>query len=143
MPYKDRGESQSSGKELLEEFEATQKALDLVEYNQFLSLKFIGKSLGGIIFSNYLANSSIEIQTKSSLTILGYIFGDAVLPTHVSDIKIIQGENDKYGVPEQIINEIKSSDNKNIKFIVIKDADHSYRNASKEPEFQEEAIGLL
>ena len=143
MPYKDRGESQSSGKELLDELGATQKAIDFVDYNQFTSLRFIGKSLGGIIFSNYLNQAPKEIQNKSSITVLGYIYGDAVIPAHIKNMTIIQGEYDKYGTPDQIQTEIVNSKNPSIKLVIIDKADHSYRDIDKNPTYQDEAIERL
>jgi predicted alpha/beta-hydrolase family hydrolase len=143
MPYKDRGENQSSGKELKEELEAVQKALEFVRYQDFKKLHFIGKSLGGIIFSRYLQQQPTELQSKSDLTILGYIYGDTVTPEAVTQINIIQGEKDKYGTPEQLQEEIDKSAVKNITLNLVEGADHSYRNSNKEPEFQDRAIELI
>jgi predicted alpha/beta-hydrolase family hydrolase len=143
MPFKDRGEKQSSGKELREELEALQTALDFVNYQNFEKLEFIGKSLGGIIFSRYLAGQPIELQSKSKLTILGFIVGDAVIPASIAEFNLIQGEYDKYGSPEQVQELIDQSSVENKDLQIIKGADHSYRNKLKEPVFQDEVIGLI
>lgn len=143
MPYKNRGESQSSGKDLIEELEATQKALDFVNFNQFESYHFIGKSLGGIIFSSYLNKQSIEIQQKSELTILGFIFGDVIIPQYINSINIIQGEFDKYGNIVQLQNLLGLSNVVKKTLSVIENADHSYRDVNKKPIFQEQAIEAI
>jgi alpha/beta superfamily hydrolase len=143
MLFKDRGESQSSGKELKEELAALQSALEFVNYKEFERLHFIGKSLGGIIFSQFLKQQPTDLQSKSRLTILGYIYGDAVIPPAISGINIIQGENDKYGTPEQVQSELEKSGVANKVLNIVKGADHSYRNTQKEPEFQDKAVELI
>lgn len=143
MPYKDRGENSSSGPELLEELNATKQALEFVEYNNFSSLKFIGKSLGGIIFSKFLEQANTEVKSKSSLTILGFIYAETVIPSGTLGVTIIQGEFDKYGTVVKIQEEINKTENSNVKLIVIENADHSYRDGNNQPIYQDGVIELI
>lgn len=143
MPFKDRGESQSSGKELKEELEALQQLLDFTHYREFEKIHFIGKSLGGIIFSQFLSKQPANFQSRSDLTILGYIYTDTVIPDSIASINIIQGEYDKYGTREQLQQELDKSPVKNKLLNLVKGADHSYRNSNKEPEFFGEAVELI
>ncbi len=143
MPFKDRGESQSSGKKLKEELTTLQSALEFFNYQNFQKLHFIGKSLGGIIFSQFLKRQPANLQSKSQLTVLGYIYGDVIIPDLINRIHIIQGEYDKYGNLEQLQEEIYKSQVSNKLLSVVEGADHSYRNANKEPVFQDKAIELI
>ena len=140
MPFKDRGESQSSGKELNEELEALRTALEFVDCKSFSSLYFIGKSLGGIILSRYLDTNNFTPDIEINLCILGFIVGDTIIPNHINTIKVIQGEFDKYGNPNDVNSILNQSQIKNKELHIIKQADHSYRNSNKEPEYYKKAI---
>lgn len=50
---------------------------------------------------------------------------------------------DKFGNIEVVKNDLKDAVSKNINYFEIKNADHSYRNESKEPIFEDEAIEVL
>lgn len=143
MPYFERGDSSSSGKETPEEVETIYKFLRAnIDLSLFSSVRIIGKSLGGIIASNFLVkhrNMFENIDMK--LYILGYIQGDVNISGLIFDTYIIQGEFDKYGKLPEIKNELKEFEN--INHIEILGADHSYRNAVKEPVYQQEVIDLI
>lgn len=140
MPFKDRGESQSSGQELKEELEALSKALEFVDYKSFTSLYFVGKSLGGIILSRFLDNDNSMPDIEINFCVLGFITGDTIIPRNINSIKIIQGEFDKYGSLNDVNSNMNRSKIKNKELHIIKHADHSYRNSNKEPEYYNEAV---
>jgi len=143
MPFKVRGENSSSGSELLEELEAVKQAMKLVNLFEYDSIDFIGKSLGGIIFSKFLNNQNVNFQTKTSLTILGYIYGDVEINNYSGKLFVIQGENDKYGSKQDIEKDLDNSVSNDKSLLIIPNADHSYRNENKEPIFQTEVVKLL
>lgn len=143
FPYFERGEDQSSGPELKEELETLQAVLNECKAKEYQQIRLIGKSLGAIIASYYLKSSPKEEQSKYSIIVFGYVTGSIDLKSFQGNIDIIQGEKDKFGNIEIIKNNLKDSVSKNINYFEIKNADHSYRNESKEPVFEDEAIGVF
>lgn len=143
FPYFERGEEQSSGPELKEELETLQSVLDECKAKEHKYIRLIGKSLGAIIASYYLKALTKEEQSKYSVIVFGYVTGNIDLKTFDGKIDIIQGEKDKFGNIEAIKNDLKDAVSKNINYFEIKNADHSYRNESKETIFEGEAIELF
>jgi predicted alpha/beta-hydrolase family hydrolase len=143
MPFKDRGENSSSGSELLEELDAVNRAMEMANFFEYDRIDFIGKSLGGIIFSKFLNSQNVNFQTKTSLTILGYIYGDVEINNYSGKLFVIQGENDKYGSKQDIEKDLNNSISKDKNLIIIPNADHSYRNENKEPVYQRVAVEML
>ncbi len=143
MPFKDRGENSSSGPELLEELQVVEQAMKLVNLFEYESIDFIGKSLGGIILSKFLNSQDKSFQTKTSLTILGYIYGDVEINNYSGKLVVIQGENDKYGDKKEIHNDLGKCISKDKSLVIIPNADHSYRNKNKEPVYQSEVVEMI
>jgi len=143
MPFKDRGENSSSGPELLEELEAVKQAIKLVNLSEYESIDFMGKSLGGIIFSKFLNNQDRSFQAKTSLTILGYIYGDVEINNYAGKLTVIQGEKDKYGSKEDIEKDLGNCISLDKNLVIVPNADHSYRNEHREPVYQDSVIDLL
>ena len=143
MPFKNRGENSSSGPELLEEIKCVEQIMTLLNSFQYEKIDFIGKSLGGIIFSKFLNNQNLEFQTKTSLTILGYIYGDVEISNYAGKISVIQGENDKYGSEQDILNDFDNCISEDKSLAIVASADHSYRDERKEPIYQSEVLELL
>lgn len=143
MPFKDRGENSSSGPELLEELEVVKQAMKLVNLFEYESIDFVGKSLGGIIFSKFLNSQDTNFQAKTSLTVLGYIYGDVEINNYIGKVNIIQGENDKYGSKQDIEKDLDSCISNDKSLLIIPNADHSYRNENKEPIYQDSVVDLL
>lgn len=144
-PFYERAESRSS-KNFREEIENIQDILNLINYNEYRQIKFIGKSLGGIISSYYLSQIDKKDIKKYSLVVLGYDIGYIDLSTFTGDIQIIQGEFDRFGNIEKVKKDIKDKDaeSKNIIYNEIKGADHSYRNyQTGELDFEDYAISLI
>lgn len=141
FPYFERGEENSSGPELKEESETLQNILDFVNYKEYSKVRLVGKSLGGIVASNYIQNLSEEEAERFSVVILGYVTGDVKLKNFSGSITVIQGEKDKFGGIEVVKEDLKDAVSKDIKYLEIEGADHSYRNPeTKEPLFEDNAI---
>jgi predicted alpha/beta-hydrolase family hydrolase len=137
FPYCERGEEASSGPELKEEVEALRQVISSLQ-NDGYKITIIGKSLGGIVASFYLDQYPSE---DIELIVLGYVVGDVKDEAAAPNLKaIIQGENDRFGSPADVKSALGVT---KAKIITIKDADHSYRNVKKEPQFQDEAIAEL
>jgi predicted alpha/beta-hydrolase family hydrolase len=143
FPYFERGEEQSSGPELKEEIETLQLVLDQCNANKYKHIRLIGKSLGAIIASYYLKSLPKLEQTRYSVVVFGYVTGSIDLKDFEGEINIIQGQNDKFGNIEVVKDDLKDPASKNINYFEIKGADHSYRNESKEPVFENDAIEIF
>ena len=143
LPYFARGDEHSSGPELKEELETLQSVLNECKSKEYKYIRLIGKSLGAIIASYYIKSLSKEEQLKYSVIVFGYATGSIDLKSFEGKINIIQGEKDKFGDIETVKNDLKESVSKNINYFEIKNADHSYRNESKEPIFEDEAIEVF
>jgi predicted alpha/beta-hydrolase family hydrolase len=143
FPYFERGEEQSSGPELKEELETLQSVLNECKAKEYKHIRLIGKSLGAIIASHYLKSLSKDEQSKYSIVVFGYVTGSIDLKSFEGKIDIIQGEKDKFGNTEVVKNDLKTAVSKDINYFEIKNADHSYRDESKEPVFEGEAIDIF
>ncbi len=144
FPYYERGEESSSGPELKEELNALQNILDYSRYKEYKHVRLIAKSLGGIVASYYLSNLSQKDMNNFSVVVLGYIAGQTKLKQFNGPIKIIQGEKDKFGGIDVVKEDMKSAVSKEIQFIEIPNADHSYREMeTKEPRYEKLAISKI
>lgn len=143
FPYFERGDQNSSGDELIEELEILKLVLNDCGASKYKHIRLIGKSLGGIVASYYLNSLTPDDQSKYAVVVFGYIKGYTNLKSFKGDICIIQGEKDSYGDIKIVKNDLKNAVSKNIKYFEIKNADHSYKNESKEPIFEDEAIEVF
>ncbi|MBC7472445.1 MAG: hypothetical protein H7196_04280 [candidate division SR1 bacterium] len=141
LPFKDRGEEKSSGPETLEEIGAVQAALKSININQYTSFHFIGKSLGGLILQRFIVQSSLFNTHLVKFTILGYLIGDVTISSLKTKTYVIQGENDPYGDPKLVQEELDFL--KISKLNIIIGADHSYRNSRKNPVYQDTVVSLI
>lgn len=141
FPYYERGEGNSSGPELKEELGTLQNILDLAKYKEYSKVRLVAKSLGGIVASYYLANLSEEEVNRFSIVILGYVTGDVKLKNFKGRITVIQGEKDKFGGIDVVKEDLKDAVSKDITYLEVEGADHSYRNPeTKEPVYEDNAI---
>lgn len=144
MPYKDRGEGQTTSKELTEEIAAVKSVIESINLKSYDKIHFVGKSLGGLILLNYIYQNRDSLPAKFDITFLGFLVEFTILKSiEGMDIKIIQGSLDKYGTKQQIENIIQQNSKLKIDVKYIDNADHSYRNTAKEPVFQDDAIELI
>ena len=144
FPYFERGEENSSGNELIEELGTLQKMLDQAKYKDYLKVRLIAKSLGGIVASFYLDKLSKEESERFSVVILGYVTGDVRLKNFEGEITIIQGEKDKFGGIDVVKKDLAGAKSTKIKLSEVKGADHSYRNPdTKEPIYEDDAVELV
>jgi len=144
FPFSERGQDQSSGPELKEELKTLQNFLDYCNYKSFKRIRLIGKSLGAIVASFYLDKLPTDEAERFSIIILGYVTGSLKLKKFEGQITVIQGEKDKFGNVNVVKNDLKDAMSQDIKYLEIKDADHSYRNPeTKESVFEDEAIKVL
>lgn len=108
-----------------------------IGYSKFI---FVGKSLGGIVASYWLAKYGDQLPIDKVI-ILGLVINEISLVglNKAGSILIIQGEFDKFGNKAAVVNALTPMQQK-LKIIEIKGADHSYRNMHKKPEFQNLAV---
>jgi predicted alpha/beta-hydrolase family hydrolase len=142
MPYFDRGESQSSTPETTEEMLAIDNVLSSIDCTKYQQIRFIGKSLGGLVLSRCILNNP-KLNTKTThLTILGYLVEHINLKGFNGNLEVIQGDNDPYGSITEVQKSLDlSSIDYNLK--IVKGGDHSYRNAEKDGVFQDQAVELI
>lgn len=144
FPYIERGEENSSGPELIEEIDALQSVLDYCQSDKFENIRLIGKSLGGVVAGHYLKKVDPEQLTKFTLIILGYDIGYINLKSFPGKIVIIQGSKDKFGDIEAVRNDLNGAISKDITYLSVDGADHSYRiPETKEPIYEDEAIKIV
>ncbi|KKQ55862.1 MAG: hypothetical protein US75_C0012G0005 [Candidatus Woesebacteria bacterium GW2011_GWC1_38_13] len=142
--YYERGEDHSSGEELLEELETLKSLMVYVRAEEYRHIRFVGKSLGGIVGSFFLNDLPENDMQRYSIVILGYVTGSVRLNQFSGKISIIQGEKDKFGSIEKVKEDLINARSKNISYFEVKEADHSFRNPeTKEPVFVDEAMQLL
>lgn len=139
--YLDRGETKSSGNELIEERATLQKILDYSNANDFDNIRLIGKSLGGIVLARYLKDLKEEVYSKFSAIIFGYVVGDIDIKTFTGAIRIIHGSRDKFGDINAVKKDLDGARSEKIDLIEIEGASHSYCNPENdEPIYEDEAI---
>lgn len=143
MSFIDLGESSSSGAETLREIQEVQTVLDQIDLSNYENIRYIGKSLGGLVLQRFITKSSIINNAETNLTILGYLVGDVDVSNFKGKLHVIQGENDPYGKPEIVKKELDNSPSSSVKLDIVNHGDHSYRNEKKEPIYQDEAVGLI
>ncbi len=144
FPYYERGDENSSGPELKEELNTLQQILDYCNYKEYKHIRLIAKSLGGIVASYYLNKLSNEEMSKFSVVILGYVTGQVELTNFTGAITVIQGEKDKFGGIESVKENLKTAISKNITYIEIPLADHSYRDPeTKESKYEDLAVAKI
>jgi alpha/beta superfamily hydrolase len=142
-PFYER-EEQASSKNFKEEITNMLEILDYCHYKDYKNIRFIGKSLGGVISAYYLSSLENNEMNKYSITILGYVLGSINLRKFSGDITIVQGELDRFGNIKQVKKDMQNPKSDNITYYEIKGADHSYKNPkTQESEFQDEAISKI
>ena len=137
LPYRDRGEDATSAN-LAEEVAALGSVVTGLRAEGYQTIRVIAKSLGAIITSFYLeATAAREIK----VAVLGYVIGEVKTVALAPQLElVIQGGRDRFGDAAAVRDEIGACP---AKIVEIAGADHSYRNADREPEYQPEAIRSL
>ena len=74
---------------------------------------------------------------------MGYIYGHVEISNYTGKISVIQGENDKYGSEQDILNDFDNCISEDKSLVIVPKADHSYRDERKEPIYQSEVLELL
>jgi len=131
FPYFERGEEHSSGPELIEEIETLKLILSNCQSEKFESIRLLGKSLGAVIAGHYLKQIDSDLHKKYSVIVFGYDIGYIDLKDFAGKIVIIQGSKDKFGDIEAVKEDLKGAVSKDIIYLSVEGADHSYRNESK------------
>jgi predicted alpha/beta-hydrolase family hydrolase len=140
FPYCERGEENSSGPELAEEIDALTTAVGFLKAEGYEKIIIVAKSLGNIITSFWLEK---DVGENVSIVVLGYVIGSVKTEALKGKLRVvIQGEIDRFGNAQTVKDEL-AAHNVEAKVVEIPKADHSYRNAQKEPVYQDQAIGLL
>jgi predicted alpha/beta-hydrolase family hydrolase len=143
MPYKNRGEERSSGPETIEELNTVSDLFNELSLFSYSKISFIGKSLGGLIFSRFITQNITKFNGELNFTQLGFLVGEITIPSTINSFHIIQGENDKYGSLADVNSIIEDNKDLPIKLTVIKSADHSYRDSNKNPIYHDLAIDAV
>ncbi|BCX14887.1 MAG: hypothetical protein KatS3mg088_570 [Patescibacteria group bacterium] len=144
FPFLERGDDHSSGPELKEELEVLREMLSIAYFDKFARVRFIGKSLGGIIASYYLNSLTDKEKKLYEVIILGYVTGEVKLNNFTGKITIIQGEKDKFGNIEVVKRDTSDAVSKNIIYHEVSNADHSYRDLEmKKPIYEDNVIEFL
>jgi predicted alpha/beta-hydrolase family hydrolase len=140
FPYCERGDENSSGEELTEETAALEDVVQYLRGEGYEKIVIVAKSLGGITTSYWLEQhpaSDVEV------VVLGYVLGSVKTEALANNLRtVIQGENDRFGNAAAVEEEL-TSNSVSATVIEVPQADHSYRNAEKEPIYQDQAIELL
>lgn len=139
FPYMDSGKERNVAN-IEEELAALDKIIKFADGFNVQTIRLIGKSLGGVVASHYLVENNLKTE-KYSLVVLGYVVGSMAAKHFPGQVKIIQGQKDKFGNIEQVKEDMKDAVSKDVIFIEIPNADHSYRNPdTMEPEYQDLAV---
>lgn len=139
FPYIDRGEKPSEG--LNHEQSSVQVMMNFLENEGYRDIHIVGKSLGGIVASEWLAHHKSDARITTH--ILSYVIGDVRTRALKGSLQtVIQGENDRYGNAAAVRAELAAHDI-SATVIEVPGADHSYRDADGQPTLQAEAIDYL
>lgn len=142
--FYENGKKNISKETFSEEIDNITEIMNLVKYQEYQNIRFIGKSLGAIIAGIFLSKLNENEIQKYSITILGYDTGYINLTNFIGKIHIIQGEFDRYGNIDVVKKDLENAKSKNILYDQIKGADHSFKNPNTgEPEFENEAINKI
>lgn len=142
--YYERGEEKSSGPELVEELATLNQMLEVAGAKDFNHIRIVGKSLGAIVGSFFLDQTTSEEAQRYSIVVLGYVTGSVRLHNFPGNITIIQGEMDRFGGIEAVKKDLLGAASQNISYYEVKGADHSYRiPETKEPVYEDEAVSIL
>ena len=135
FPYLTKGANPSEG--LVDEVRALEEVLTLVKTLGYQQVRFVAKSLGGIVAAKVLNKLSKEEQSPYSITVYGYAMPYINLDNFHGEITVVHGDNDRHGSVAEVEQNLATSPSKNVKIIEIKGADHSY---NKEDSKENEAI---
>ena len=142
LPYCQRGEDTSSGDELIEEVNFLNQVWQHFNLDSYKDIVLIGKSLGGIVFSFWQTNNPKANVKK--LIALGLVINEYKLKGIKDlDLVVIQGEQDRFGGHDAVEEYLQSNNVKGAKILSIPGANHSFKNTSGEPEYQDLAIKTL
>lgn len=143
FPYKDRGEENSSGDQLLEEVDVLVQMIARLKADGFTRIALIGKSLGGIVASFYLNSDGRDSEIEFRLGILGFVTDSVKLPLEVERLVIVQGENDRFGNAQVVKDKLLESGMSEYIVHEISGADHSYRDSDRNPTHEDQALKML
>jgi predicted alpha/beta-hydrolase family hydrolase len=140
FPYCERGEENSSGSDLAEETITLDIVIRFLRNEGYKKIVIVAKSLGGIIASYWLdqhADENVEV------IVLGYVIGSVKTEALKGRLHlVIQGESDRFGNADAVDQDLARYNIK-ARVIEVPKADHSYRNESKEPVYQDQVVQLL
>jgi alpha/beta superfamily hydrolase len=140
----ERGETQSSGLGLLEEQKTLTDLMNFVWADEFDQIRFIGKSLGGIVASYFLKSIPKEETKKYSIIVLGYVKQYIDLKTFPGKIVFVQGEKDKNGGIEEVKKHMQGAVSQDITYFEIPGASHGFSDPeTKKPLYYNQVIEAL
>ncbi len=115
--------------------------LNYCQYTKYKNIRLIGKSLGAVVAAAYLKSLSLKQIKKFSILIFGYDIGYIDIKKFSGKIVIVQGSKDKFGDIKAVKRDMKGAVSKDITYLSIEGADHSYRiPETKEPIYENKAI---
>ncbi|MGL4758121.1 MAG: alpha/beta family hydrolase [Patescibacteria group bacterium] len=147
LPFKTKGDESTSGPSFQEELQSYTEIFEEIKrlnlFTTIKSIRFIGKSVGGLIQYIFIINNFDWLkQFNPNLTAMGYLFDHYELSKEVQfPFHIIQGSMDPWGKIEDISQLVNSYTF--LTLDIVEGGNHSYKNEKKEPVFQDTAIKLI
>ncbi len=151
FPYIEQGDTGKASEELIEELAALGEVVKFAKQFDYKHIRFVGKSLGGLVAAKYITETLGDIDTPFTyeLVILGCIvsYYDMALPKTLKGITTVQGSEDKFGTAqevEELLQKIVQDRTTTIKVYELPNADHSYNTpGTKDGRWIEKALGYL
>lgn len=127
--------------DLSEEVTALGMILIHTAFDRYQKVRLIGKSLGGVVASDYSKRLMEEHKSKFDIVVLGYDTGSIDLKDFRGEITVIQGSKDGFGDVARVAKDLEGSTASKINLVSIEGADHSYRvPRTKNYKFEDQAV---
>lgn len=132
FPYIEQGEDSRPSDDLREEVDTLDDIIKFVKQFDYKHIRFIGKSLGGLVASKYISEilSIKQVPFTYELLILGCImpYYDFKI-SGITSVTVIQGSDDDYGKPidvEELLTNIVQGEDVKVQVHEVENANHSY-----------------
>ena len=150
FPYIEQGEGSRPSDDLREEVDTLDDIVKFVKQFDYKHVRFMGKSLGGLVASKYISEilSVKQVPFTYELIIMGCIvpYYDFKI-SGVKSVTVIQGSDDDYGKPidvEELLSNIVQGEDIKVQVHEVKNANHSYHAPGTKDKAQvEQAISFI
>ena len=139
-PFQDKGlnspESESHEREMQEVLDG----LSLLPFSQYEMIVIIGKSFGALVGAKLVSELKKRYRCTIEFHVLGFIFDAHMrsLPDKCESLTVYQGEYDRFGSAAEVAKIFPTA-----AVFTIVGGDHSYRNANREPVFEDVVVRKL